>query len=141
MESGESGENVARLKRAYAAWDACKAGDCSMWHALADDDIRLNTIGAEEPGLEFTRPGQGRERLAAYLDQLRGAWRMEYFRPQVFVAEGERVAMFGEASWTFIATGRTATVAIAHLWRFEEGRAVEWSEIFDGTAAGAAARG
>src|SRR5687768_11535655 len=68
-----SNDNITRVKRAYAAWDSCKAGDCSMWHAIVDDDIRLNTIGAEEVGLEFTRPGQGRERLAAYLDQLRDA--------------------------------------------------------------------
>lgn len=133
-------DRVARLRRAYAAWNGCKGGDCSMWHALVDDDIRLNPIGAEEAGLEFTRPGQGRERLGAYLDQLRGAWSMEFFRPEVFLADGDNVAMFGQTSWTNIATGRTATVAVAHLWRFEGDTAVEWTEIFDGAAAAAAAR-
>lgn len=130
--------NVERVKRAYAAWDACKAGDCGMWHALADDNIRLNTIGVESAGLEFTRPGQGREALTAYLDQLRAAWKMEFFRPEVFVAEGDTVAMFGTTSWTFIATGKTATVRIAQLWRFEGDKAVEWTEIFDGAAAASA---
>ncbi|WP_038360842.1 nuclear transport factor 2 family protein [Bosea sp. 117] len=138
---GDAGDdNLARLKRAYQAWDACKGGDCSMWHALVDDDIRLNPIGGTETGLEFTQPGKGRERLAAYLDTLRGAWTMRHFQPEAFVAEGELVAMFGQASWTYNATGKTATVAIAHLWRFENGKAVEWTEIFDGAAAAAAAR-
>ncbi|MDF2999192.1 MAG: hypothetical protein K0R27_4829 [Xanthobacteraceae bacterium] len=140
MSDVGSNDNITRVKRAYAAWDACKAGDCSMWHAIVDDNVRLNTIGAEEVGLEFTRPGQGRERLATYLDQLRDTWTMQYFRPEVFLADGDKVAMFGRASWTFNATGKTATVGIAHLWRFEDGKAVEWTEIFDGAAAAAAAR-
>lgn len=134
----EPGDDLARLKAAYANWDSCKGADCAMWHALVDDNIVLNPIGAEGKGLEFTRPGQGRERLASYLDTLRAEWRMVHFRPATFVTEGDRIAMFGEASWTYVATGRTATVAIAHLWRFEDGKAVEWTEIFDGAAAAAA---
>lgn len=133
-------ENVARVKSAYKAWDACKGGDCSMWHALADDNIRLNPIGGKETGLEFTQPGKGRERLTSYLDTLRDGWTMHYFAPEIFVADGDTVAMFGHTSWTYRATGRTATTGIAHLWRFENGRAVEFTEIFDGAAAAAAAQ-
>ncbi|MFK8252442.1 nuclear transport factor 2 family protein [Ancylobacter terrae] len=135
----QEGSDLARLKAAYAAWDRCKAEDIGMWLALVDDNIVLNPIAASEPGLEFTRPGSGRERLIAYFDALRGAWRMLCFRPITFVAEGERIAMFGETSWEFRATGRTATTAVAHLWRFEGGTAVEWTEIFDGSTAAAAA--
>ncbi|MDR6951444.1 ketosteroid isomerase-like protein [Ancylobacter sp. 3268] len=138
---GDAGtDNIARVKKAYKAWDACKGGDCSMWHALADDNIRLNPIGAEAAGLEFTRPGAGREQLTAYLDSLRDGWAMRYFEPEIFVADGDSVVMFGHTSWTYKATGKTATVAIAHLWRFENGLAVEFTEVFDGSAAAAAAQ-
>lgn len=135
-----SADNIAKVKSAYQAWHDCKGGNCGIWHALVHEDVSLNPIGGTQRGLEFTQPGTGRAQLTAYLDSLTGSWTMNYFEPEVVVADGDRVAMFGRTSWTFKETGKVAVTPIAHLWRFENGLAVEFTEIFDSAAVAAAAQ-
>ena len=66
-------------------------------------------------------------------------WSMVHWTPETYVAEGERVAVFGTCAWTSKATGKVADVRIAHLWQFENGAAVSLTEIFDSARAVAAA--
>ena len=56
---------------------------------------------------------------------------MDHWTPEVFVCEGDKIAMFGSCGWTNKANGRSAEARIAHLWRFRDGKIVEMTEIFD----------
>ena len=43
--------------------------------------------------------------------------------------------MFGTCAWKNKATGKTAECMISNLWRFEDGKVVEFIDLFDSAAA------
>ena len=131
--------NLERLKAAYKIWDASKGGDTSAWLSLVGDGMRLMSTGGGNAELAFAGHRQSKQEVVAYLTAILQDWTMVHWTPESFVANGDKIAVFGRCAWTAKATGRTAEVHIAHLWRFEHGRAVELTEIFDTARAAAAA--
>ena len=126
-------DNLKALKAAYAEWDRTKGDNTGVWIDLASDDLRVRSLGGEAVPLQFAEP-RGGAQLAGYLAKLLETWQMQFVTPETFVADGDYVAMFGTASWTFRATGKTATTPLAHLWRFRDGKAVDFQELFDSAA-------
>jgi len=47
------------------------------------------------------------------------------------IAEGDRVAVIGSTSWTCNATGNSVETPKVDVWKFKDGRAVEFYEYFD----------
>jgi ketosteroid isomerase-like protein len=64
---------------------------------------------------------------------------MVHWTPETFVGDGDQIAMFGRCGWRHQTTNKVADIAIAHLWTFKEGKAVEVKEIFDSARVVAAA--
>jgi len=123
-------DNLAKLKSAYGEWDSSKGGNTKVWLDLASRDLKLHSLGGDTPALQFAQP-HGGELLVSYLEKLLETWEMNYVRPDTFVADGNHVAMFGTASWNYRANGNTVTTPLAHLWRFEDGKVVDFRELFD----------
>lgn len=51
--------------------------------------------------------------------------------PRQFVCEGDTVVALGEYSATFKATGKSFRSPFAHVWRFQDGVAVEFTQHVD----------
>lgn len=131
--------NAEALKAAYQVWNDKKGLDTSGWLALISDNMRIASMGAENKALAFAANRSNREEAVAYLAAITKDWTMVHWTPQTYVSEGNRCAMFGTCAWASKATGKVAEVAIAHLWEFDDGKAVSLTEIFDSARVVAAA--
>jgi len=96
-------------------------------------------MGKENAGLEFTSACTSREDAIAYFSGLLDAWDMIHWTPDVFIDDGERIAMFGRCGWTNKSTGKDVEISIAHLWTFSNDKIIEFVEVFDTARAAAAA--
>ena len=64
---------------------------------------------------------------------------MVYFRPETYVEQGDKIAMFGECSWKHKGTKKTVVCRISNLWEFKDGKAISMIDLFDSAKAAAAA--
>ena len=132
-------DNLARLKAAYRVWDRSKGTDISAWLDLLADDVQLSTISAPSPSLAFAVDRRSKREVVDYLAGLIKDWSMVHWTPETWVADGDKIAMFGRCAWTNRATGKTAEMRSAHLWQFAGGKAASFTEIYDSARALAAA--
>jgi ketosteroid isomerase-like protein len=124
-------ELVGVLKRAYADWVRHRAADCSCWTDLAADDLVLRSLAGGRPEMAFTAPRNGKQELLAYLSELTADWEMVEHAMDDFIAEGDRVVVIGRVAWRNKATGRIAETPKVDVWRFRDGKAVEFAEYYD----------
>lgn len=131
--------NVELLRKAYAGWNASK-GDTACWLCLVADDIKLTSLAKGAAPLEFTATRHGAEELKGYLDGLLADWTMNHQHFDDFIGDGDRVAAIGHCSWTNKRTGKVLETAKVDIWRFRDGKAVEFHEFYDTAGAMAAAQ-
>lgn len=131
--------NLDRLKAAYKAWHESKGRARDAWLELMSDGVEIRSAGAPARALAFTGHRHSKQGAVDYLSALLATWTMVHWTPEVFVADDDRIAVFGSCAWTNKATGKTAEVRIAHLWTFRSGQIVSIDEIFDTATAVAAA--
>lgn len=132
-------DDLERLKAAYKAWNDTKGGSSDVWLALLADSFSLRSMGHSSPGLTFAKERVSRQEALEYLTQLLSDWSLVYWIPETFVREGDQIAVFGRTAWINHATGKSAEMRVAHLWRFHNGNAIELNEIFDSARMVAAA--
>jgi ketosteroid isomerase-like protein len=133
-------DNLAKLKAAYAVWNDRKGASLDAFHDLMDENIRLTNWGEEAAALPFAAaPRTSRDQALQYLSDILNDWTMIHYTPRTFVCEGDRIAMFGTCAWTHKGTGKSAECNMAGLWRFRDGKAVEFTDMFDTAIAVAAA--
>ena len=123
--------DLSQLQNAYHIWHETKGSSGKPWLDLMDDEVCIYSMGEEAPGLSFAKDRQSKEEVVEYLTGLLVDWTMVHWTPEIFVSEGDRIAMFGHTAWTNKATGKTAETRIAHLWKFRDGKIVEFTEVFD----------
>jgi ketosteroid isomerase-like protein len=124
-------ENVAKLKDAYHRWDQSKGKDTSMWTALFSEHVRLRSLGAGKPGLEFTLECKSSADIARYFAGLAKDWEMIHYTTKPFAVDGDRVVMLGRTAWRNRTTGQSFDTPKADLAIFENGRVVEFIEFYD----------
>ena len=133
--------NLERLKAAYKAWHDTKGTSTTAWMDLFADSVAICSTGAPVQAMAFAADRKSKQGAVEYFSKLLDTWSMVHWSPATFVADGDRIAMFGTCGWTNKATGKTAEVRIAHLWQFQNGKVTDVEEIFDTAAAMAAATG
>lgn len=131
--------NLDALKAAYKVWNDSKAQDTSAWLALISDQMRIASMGDGHKALAFAAERSNRDEAIAYMSAITKDWTMVHWTPETYVSDGDRCAMFGRCAWTNKATGKEAEVRIAHLWEFQNGKAISLTEIFDSARAVSAA--
>ena len=132
-------ENIERLRAAYKVWHDSKGGRSDAWLDLLSDQVRFRSMGGASPLLAFADERRSKVDAVAYFTGLTRDWTMVHWTPETFVSEGDRIAVFGTCAWKHKGTGKTAEVAISHLWTFEDGKVVGVTEIFDSARAVSAA--
>jgi uncharacterized protein len=131
-------DNAAILEAAYRGWNVSK-GDPRHWLDIVAPEIRLNSLADGAAPLEFTASRQGAEQLKAYLAGLVADWRMNFQNLKEIIAEGDRLCAIVEMSWTNKRTAKTFEGLKVDIWRFKDGKAVEFQEFYDTARAMAAA--
>jgi len=131
--------HVATLREAYREWERSYGVNADCWLSFLDDNVTLRSLSEGRPGMEFTRRRQSKAEVAAYLTALTTDWQMNYFRMEEFVAQGDRVVAIGSCGWTNLKTGKTVNTPKVDVWRFRNGKATEFFELYDTAAVQAAA--
>lgn len=132
-------ELMTKLRAAYREWNDTRGASAATWVALMADDIEMRSVADGAPGMEFSAPRKGKATVYHYFTALAADWEMIHYTPEVFLADGDRVAVFGRCAFKNRKTGKTAETAVANLWRFRDGLAVEYFELYDTAKAFAAA--
>ena len=126
----EENNNVEILREAYAAWYETR-GDADIWMDILADQVKWGSLADGKPGMEFTKSRASRQEVVEYFKGLLNDWTMEFYHINEYVAQGARVVALGECSWTNKNTGKTATLSKVDVFRFEDGKIVEFMEHFD----------
>ena len=132
--------NLARLKAAYQAWNDKKGGSMKEWAELMDDRAASPAYMKTLQGCLLPRTAIPSQECLDYLKGILKEWTMVHFTPEIFVCDGDSIAMFGKCRYISKATGKHVECRVADLWRFNSaGKAVQMTEVFDTAAAAAAA--
>ena len=123
--------NVAVLKDAYRRWHDSRGGSVDHWMSICDENIKFGSLAQGATGVEYLTSYNARDELKKYFNGLLRDWEMIEYRPDEFVAQGDRVVMIGHCSWRARASGKVVTTPKADVWRFANGKAVEFYEFFD----------
>ena len=131
-------DDVARLKDTYARWDKSKGTDEKAWLDLMADNIRILSLAAGAPGVEFTREVRSKDDLKRYFEGLRDGWQMIHYTPDHFIVDGDRIAVMSTTIWRNRKTGRELNTPKGDFIRFQDGKIVEFYEFYDTAAMQAA---
>lgn len=131
-------ENVEKLKKAYHVWHASLGQDPSEWLKITSPNLSLRSLGEGRPGMEFTKARNGREQLQDYLKEIHVDWIFLGLHVDEFIAQGDRVVMLGRGHLQSRRTGKEVKSPLVHVWRFQDGQAVDFFELYD-TLSGLAA--
>ena len=127
----EEARNVAILTEAYRHWSDSRGASVDYWMSLCDQDIAFGSLAESEPSVPYMVSYNRRDDLAQYFAGLGRDWEMIEFRPEHFVAQGDRVVMLGRCSWRAKASGQAVATPIAASFRLKDGKIVEYFEYFD----------
>jgi uncharacterized protein len=95
------------------------------------DAVTVSSLGAGAEGAKFSRARSGKAEVETYFQDILDDWTMNYFRMNDFVEQDDRIVAIGACSWTHKKTGKVAETPKIDIWRFKDGKAVEFSEFYD----------
>ena len=127
-------KNVDVLRDAYRKWHESKGGSIDHWLPIFAERVAFGSLAQGRPQAEFAAPRSTRAEIRGYLEGLTRDWAMIHYTPEFFVEQGDRVAMFGSTKWRNKRTGKEVETPKADFWRFEDGEAVQFYELFDTAA-------
>jgi ketosteroid isomerase-like protein len=128
----EETRNVALLREAYRLWHETKGGSVDHWMDLFADSLEFGSIAQSvQPASRYMTMHENKSGLREYFRGIGRDWEMIEFRPEHFVAQGDRVVMLGRCSWKFKKTGITVWSPKADSFRFADGKIIEFFEYFD----------
>jgi ketosteroid isomerase-like protein len=134
-----SDENVAVLKEAYREWHDTLGESADHWLELMTDDVRFRSLTNGAETMEFTRPSCCKEDVRRYFSGLSADWKMNFYRVEEYIAQGDRVVVLSHVSFEHKRTGKTLETPKADFFRFRAGKICEFFEFFDTAGAIAAA--
>lgn len=127
----EETRNVALLRDAYRLWHDTKGKSVDHWMDLFADSIAFGSIAQSVQSAPYMTMYEDKNALRGYFDGITLDWEMIEFRPEHFVAQGDRVVMMGRCSWRARKTGKTVWSPKADSFRLSNGKIIEFFEYFD----------
>lgn len=127
----EATRNKEILTQAYRLWHDTRGGSVGHWMEVADENIVFGSLAEGRPAAPFTARLRGREQLGGYFAGLLDGWEMRHYTVDYLMAEGDRVAMIGSTAWRNKKTNKEFETPKVDIWRFRNGRAIEFYEYFD----------
>lgn len=123
-------DNVALLKNLYSAWSG-EGGNPGEFLEYLADEVCWRSLSNGAPGMEFTNECNCKNGVMKYVEEVFDKWSMNYYRVKEFVAQGDRVVVISECSWTSKLTGKTVETPKVDLWRLKDGKIVDFFELYD----------
>jgi uncharacterized protein len=124
-------DNKAKLQALYRRWHETRGGALEELLGVFDNTICFGSLAQGAPPAAFTATCVGKDQLRSYFDGLLSGWSMNHYTVDHMIAEGDSVAVVGSTSWTNRATHKTVETPKVDVWRFKDGRAVEFYEYYD----------
>lgn len=135
----EEEANVQLLRDGYERWNGSKAESVAHWMGMIDENIRWCSLGAGAAGSEFTKECCSKADVAQYFAQLGEQWELVSYAADEFIAQGDRVVMIGSCAWRHRGTGKVARTPKVDVFRFRNGKVIDFMEYYDTAAVLAAA--
>lgn len=123
--------NKAALEDLYRCWHETRGGCVEKVIDFCDDNISFGSLAEGADPAAFTARVNGKQDLHNYFDGLTKQWSMEHYTVHNMIAEGDRVVVIATTAWTNKATGKPVETPKVDVWRFKDGRAVDFYEYFD----------
>ena len=120
-------DNIACLKELYQAYGE---GNIEPVIAALDEDVRWCSMGSTGD-LPWLGQCHGFEGVVNYFQTLAASITVNSYEPEYFVADGDRVVAIVSLSITHNATGRTSNFEKADVFRFRDGKILEFTEFYD----------
>lgn len=124
-------ENLEIIRSAYRIWSESLGKNIDHWIGLMDEQVRFDSLGGGEPGLDFSRACKSKADVRRYFVELVRDWQMIHYTVEELVAQGERVVMLGRCEWKNRKTGKSVETPKADFIKLRNGRVVEFLEFFD----------
>jgi ketosteroid isomerase-like protein len=131
----DTSQNKQLVMRAYEMF---KNKDIRGILALCDDKVEW--IAPESDYLPFAGSHHGKDQVAQFFSQLDQSQDAILFEPHNFIAEGDKVAVTGAASWHVKSTGLTFDSPWAHVFTLRDGKIARLEQFTHTAAADAAYR-
>jgi hypothetical protein len=123
--------NTKIVQEMYAAF---KAGDIQSLLNRVSEDIDWMIQGPTEISpLMGTR--RGRDQVAEFFRKIDEVEEVQLFEPRDYIAQDDKVAVFGHYKARVKATNRIAESDFVHLFVLQDGKVVKFRELFDTAAA------
>lgn len=106
--------------------------------SLTSDDVEF--IAPESDYIPFAGGHHGKDQVAGFFSKLDQSQDALKFEPQSFIAEGDKVAVTGIASWHVKATGQTYDSPWVHIFTIRDGKIARFEQHSNTAAAEAAYR-
>jgi ketosteroid isomerase-like protein len=129
---------VEKLRKAYQAWNDSRGTSSDEWMRVLADDVTLRSVSDGAPEMKHSATRRSKAEVGEYFAGLAEEWEMGFFHADEFVSEGDRVVMIGRCRWRHRKTGKEVETPVINLWRFHDGQAVEFFEMYDTARAFAA---
>ena len=123
-----------RLEQAYATWSANKGSSADHWFDLLADQIEMRSVLDPEMPDDLAAHRVSKAAAIEYFQTLGRDWEMLEYQADRFVDGGDDVVMVGRCAWRNRATGKIVDTPKVDIWRFEDGKAVTFLEMFDSLA-------
>jgi hypothetical protein len=127
----EAARNKATLAHVYRRWHETKGGALEELIDIFDENVRFGSLAEGVAPAAFTAFAIGPQQLRRYFSGLLSNWTMRYYIVDYMIAEDDRVVVVGSTAWTNKATRKDVETAKVDIWRFRDGRAVEFMEYYD----------
>jgi uncharacterized protein len=131
--------NVEILKEAYRQWHETRGASVDHFISVVDQNVSFGSVARGAAPMQFAAQYDNREVLRGYFKGLLAEWSMNFYEVKQYIAQDDMVVMQGVCSWTHKTTGKICETPKVDIWRFRDGKAVEFYEMFDTAAAFAAA--
>jgi hypothetical protein len=131
----DTSQNKQLVMRAYEMY---KNKDVKGILALCDDKVEW--IAPDSDYVPFAGSHHGRDQVAQFFSQLEQSQDVIRFEPHNFIAEGDKVAVTGAASWHVKTTGLTYDSPWVHVFTLRDGKIARFEQYAHTAAAETAYR-
>jgi ketosteroid isomerase-like protein len=118
--------NMQLVEQAYQHVGAGKVE--SLLNILATD---VQWELPEMPNVPFAGSWKGREQVRQFFNRMADVQDIVEFQPREFIAQGDKVVVFGRFTMHVKATGRASRSEWAHVWTFKDGSVTHMREYVD----------
>jgi len=122
---------AARLRQAYSLWTESGGTRSDQWMALLSDEIEMRSVLTPDLPDDLAAHRRTHSGALEYFQTIARDWEMLDFTVERFVDGGDDVVMVGRCAWRNRTTGRIVDTPKVDVWRFENGKAVSFLEMFD----------